>query len=66
MKLYQIIMAVPDDFVPEEMTLSASSKFEVSVCSEGFIGPKSFVECETVCAQDEIEGLDAPSGAEAE
>lgn len=46
MKLYQIIMKVPDNFVPEDMELIANCSETVEVCSEGFIGPASFTEVE--------------------
>lgn len=45
MKLYQIIMEVPDDFIPEEMQLTGSYKAPIEVYSEGFIGSASFVKC---------------------
>ena len=52
MKLYQIIMKVPDDFVPEEMQLTASFKDVIEICSEGFIGPESFIEVEEESAKE--------------
>lgn len=64
MKLYQIIMKVPDDFVPEEMQLTASSKYKVEICSEGFIGPESFVEAETVTSvESELADFDEESAS---
>lgn len=46
MRLYQIIFKVPDNFNPDQMQLSASSKFNMEVCGEGFIGHTTFAECE--------------------
>lgn len=47
MRLYQIIMKVPDDFAPDEMTLSATySEGDIDICSEGFVGDMKLVECE--------------------
>lgn len=48
MKLYQIIMEVPDNFNPDEMELRASCDKEIKISSEGFIGP----ECISVGPQE--------------
>lgn len=58
MKLYQIIMKVPDNFVPDEMQMTAISPAgTVEICTEGFIGPLNFIECEETApeaADDEV------------
>lgn len=45
MKLYQIIMTVPDDFNPEEVELRAHSKMPIKIATEGFVGPFKMIEC---------------------
>lgn len=44
MRLYQMLMLVPDDFVPEQAEFSVTCKGEVKVWSEGFVGPGQIVE----------------------
>lgn len=51
MRLYQLILKVSDDFVPEEMELTASTDAQVEILDEGFIGTKSFAECEEVVSE---------------
>lgn len=45
MKLYQLILIVPDDFNPDEMELKVECGKPVNLASEGFIGPEKIVEC---------------------
>lgn len=52
MKLYQVIFKVPDNFEPDKLELSASSDFDVEVCSEGFISSSCFAECEESASSD--------------
>lgn len=48
MKLYQIILAVPDDSDAEDLEVMAgSSKGSVHIFSEGFIGGQ-VIECEDI------------------
>lgn len=52
MRLYQIIMKVPDDFVSDNMELKAVYDGPIDICSEGFIGDLRMVECEDNVVED--------------
>lgn len=52
MRLYQIIMKVPDDFNSDDLQLSAQYKDPIEICSEGFIGPPRMVECVNDATED--------------
>lgn len=45
MRLYQMVMKVPDNFVPEELHVSAYfAGGDIELCNEGFIGPVNLVQ----------------------
>ena len=46
MKLYQLILAVPDDFNPDELQLKVECNKHIELASEGFIGPEKIVVCD--------------------
>lgn len=61
MKLYQIVMEVPDDFVPEEMELTASFDGDVNICCEGFLSCKCFTAKSDEVDLDSIVDVDSES-----
>lgn len=65
MRLYQIIMKVPDDFISDDMQLSAQYKDPVEIYHEGFIGDITLTESSDYFDPDvhygEIEDLDEES-----
>lgn len=45
MRLYQMVMKVPDNFVPEELHVSAYfAGGDIELCNEGFIGPENLIQ----------------------